>query len=388
MLPLDDKDLIEIPIDEIQLGHDADGLPRVEATDTPATGKPIEAEAEPAHKPTVRKAPEAPQVTEADLNAERQRSQRLQAERDRLAQEREAEHRRAETNETYALNAHRRSVHADYDKAEGDHQQIVAGISSTKATLDAIKRDLKAANTESDWDRVSELTEHMGLATAQLLALESGRGGAAARVAETKRIAEDTERALEGIREKRKEVPAAEAKPQQPVYDKPEDWVAAQTDIPPAIKTWLTDHVDFVTDQKKWRKVNNFATEWADDNGRESIGGSKFIEAMNERFFPETQEQEAEVAETEVVEPKAAEPQRRSQPAAPVSRTSAPGKAGGGSIKLTQAEYAIAPEVINAFEDLDPDLQAKYKVWSPTAARVQYDRNNKRADKDGKRLRA
>jgi hypothetical protein len=77
---------------------------------------------------------------------------------------------------------------------------------------------------------------------------------------------------------------------------------------------------------------------------------------------------------------------RRSAPAAPVSRSTPATPSGSNAIKLTTEQHAIAPDLYSKYEDLSPEVQAKFKQWTPTAARYQYHQDLKRAQADGKYL--
>ena len=304
-------DLIEIPSDEIQLGHDADGMPKVVAGEATATGAPIESEAD-------------------------DRLETLQKERDELARDKDrfaaeaateraartaAEERAAktgadlDTRTQQAVRAHVRSVTAEHQQVAAEHQQITSAISSHQQLADAAERELQAAMTEGDHAKAAKAQRELSRAEATLLALEQGRYGIEARVAETKRTLEDTERRI------REGEPAPERKQDaQPKTVEPlsAEWIAGS---PKATQPWLTTHkAKLANDPRLLKRVMNFAEGYALEKGDpNALDNPSFVRALDEKFFPKDEDMhvsddnEEEVAET----PK---PKAKKVAAAPVSR--------------------------------------------------------------------
>lgn len=383
---LPDDDLIEIPIDEMQLGHDEDGLPKSEPGTKPATGKPIEAEAD---APVERKrTPKAePAIDPAELSEARRAAVEAKAEAARERAEREKAEKALDTRTGQGLEAHRRAVKAEYWQTATEHQHITSSLASTKDSLAEAKRNLKAAHEAQDGERIADLTEHIGTLSSYVTSLDQGRHSVAAREAEAKKAYEETEQYFEAARTAEAKKPAVvEDKPSQPT---PDQWIAQ---FPRKTQSWLKANKDYVTDPDKHLQLQDFANEWVSDYGKETLHSPQFIEALNERFVPQTEVEEASVAETEpeVVEVQKPEP-RKSQPAAPVSRSASPGRpsGSGGTIKLTQDQHAMAPQLYTAsdYEGFDPEVKRRFPQWSENAARFQYHADLRRAEKDGKHLK-
>ncbi len=385
---IDDRELIEVDATDIEGGQDADGLPKTIPTAKPA------AKATPKVEPN------------PELEEFRRRNATLQRERDEAAAAARAQYERAEalakqnteTGEqlenrtTQALRSHWRAVTEAENRALAEHQQTLANLASQKALADAAEREFQAALEVNDPARIAQANRKMNEATAQLTLLEASKYGTERAVADAKAVIEDTRSQYEAMRTAKpaeQEPPVREEKREAEPAPKmsPEAWIDQH---PRKTREWLHAHKEYVTDKAKHQDLLSFGEEWVRDYGQATLHSPQFVDALKAKFAPATEEVVEETTEEpEVAEVAEAKPATRSAPAAPVSRGTTPARASGGanSIKLTPEQYAIAPDVINAFEDLDPDLQTKFKVWSPTAARFQYDRNMKRAEKDMKGMK-
>lgn len=382
---------IEI-IPSIQLGFDpVTGMPRTEPADEP---KP---------KPEAKKAEPDPELTSL--------RQKLAEERERFAQEaadartaREAERTRADkaekdrdTNSTYAIRAHRDAVTARYHEATQAQSEIESGLQAAQAikgTLEDTKRRILADDNLDPKERANQLVKvdsDLNAYANRIETLESGKRGVESRVAEARHTYEETERRLASLRDKEPEVkePEPEKKTTETKITTADDFIAQ---APRAAQDWLKEHKEFAApNSKELRRLSAYAAAWLADNDRDpndskawdGVDANAFKTAMDAKFFPKSKQEEAEVAETEpeAVETKPAT--RQATPSAPVSRSGTPSNPGkSGAIKLTPEQYAMAPELITDFADLDADFQAKFKAWSPTAARYQYERNLQRALKE------
>lgn len=315
-------DIIEIPSDEIQLGADADGLPKTIAGDKVATGKPIEAEADDsAGKEAARIAEIEKERDEARAEADRH-AREAAAERTRAAEALELASRRGQdldkrTGE--AVGAHRARVRSDYEKVYGDYERITSGIGSAQAMLAQAETDLATAHTNGDAVRIAQLTSHVGKLSGQLSQLESLKPNAEAYLQEAKSTWEDTERAVADIARKRSEAPEPEARPAAKGPKDFRDFADNYSDqwidsSPRAAQSWLRKHKDeVIKDPEKFERLNAFANHYKAKH--KNLESSGFVEALDAEFFPD----ESKVADEhdEVVEEK---PRAKRVAAAPVTR--------------------------------------------------------------------
>ncbi len=373
---------IEI-IPSIQLGFDpVTGMPRTEPAEEPKP-KPVKAEPDP------------------EITSLRQKLAEGDRERERIAQEatearaaREAEKTRADkaekdrdTNSTYAIRAHRDAVTARYQEAYQAQSEIETGLQAAqtiKASLEEAKRRVITDDNLDPHERARQqvkIDSDIAALAARMETLEAGKRGVESRVAEARQTYEETERRLASLRE-RPEPEAQEERVPQPPKNADEFISAA----PAQLKGWLAEHREFADPNSDENvDLQGFAAKWLRKNGgnHAALNSEAFREALDGKFFPkQSKQEEAEVAEPEVKE-EAKTATRQATPSAPVSRSGTPSNPGkSGAIKLTPEQYAMAPELITDFADLDADFQAKFKAWSPTAARYQYERNLQRALKE------
>lgn len=204
--------------------------------------------------------------------------------------------------------------------------------------------------------------------------LETGKRGA---VEEVERVRGILRSMAEVEAAPKQEVRQEPVKKPEPKQQTPDDWIAQ---FPKETTgAWLSEHKDFVTDDKKHRKLMRYVEDLVDDHGQGFLHSQDFVDKLNERFFPKAAKQEDDVADKDEagVEIDTAEPEtpaKASIPAAPVSRGS-PGKASGGGtqtkVRLTPEQAAIAPH-------LYPDAK------SPQEARQAYALDLLRAQKEGR----
>lgn len=377
--PDEDEDLIQILPDETQPGVDVEGEPE------PAGGKakePVVAE------PATKKGKDAALNADDAFDALKKDVEEANARSDANARKAADAERKAETErqarvkaEEFAATAGDTSLRDRWDKVNTNKSLLDNALASTNRHIEQARRELKAAVDAGNSDAVVSLTENLADLKSDLRDLTHGSQAAEAEV-------KAEERRILSIREKQKQ--AAEAKPtpepEQPKQS-PDDWISTiRSNVGSKPADWLSEHKDFVTDGKKHQQLLKFSDYYASKG--KPLNSNDFIQALNDEFFPEDTDMADPDDEPEVIEtPTKTTQTRKSAPTAPVSRSASPSQSSSsaaGTIQLSKDEYAAAPEVINAFEDLDPDLQTKFKQWSPTAARFQYDRNKKRAMKDNK----
>jgi hypothetical protein len=291
---------------------------------------------------------------------------------------------------TQALRAHWRAVNETHDRTVAHHKQVLAQIASNKALEASAERELQTAlEAGQDAGRIAKANAALASAAASLTMLEAQRAAAEQAVTDSQSVVERTQSQYEAIRQTREEQ-AKQAKTEpKPAAEEPEakrltvdQWIDQH---PRKLASWLREHKELCTDEAKRAELMQFGAEYAQDYGQAAVHTPQFIEAMAAKFAPKTEDDEVDDENNEPPVEEKPEP-RRSAPAAPVSRGNSPTRPSGSGdkIKLTPEQHAIAPTIIDSFEDLDPDFKERFKVWSPTAARFQYERNLKKSLSDGK----
>lgn len=313
----DDDMIIEIPSDTIEMGHDADGLPKT----VPSNRKVAREEApEPRAREASRSSPQEEEAAELEAarNRMREAQQRIsQMERD-MAAERDAR-RRAETgaldDRTFAWRTHMAKLNADHEQMKGWH-------AAANAAREQARRELRVAKEAGDGDAEAAALERITVATTQMQEFERGRAGVEAEIARNREPYEQFEAALHATRHRRGEPDTA--KKEEPRQLSPDEWV--DTQAPNSIRGWLKEHRDFMPGGKNIRQLNRFVDEWLEthNDDRGTLDTKAFARALDDKFFPSDEEREIEMADDErrvkVEETPAKRTTSKTAPAAPVSR--------------------------------------------------------------------
>ena len=384
-MQVDDERLIEIPIDDITVGFDDDGLPRVDPVDPKAKAAPKEDEpviaAEGDEPAPVEKKPkkEQPNKFAQELEEARRTAAQARAERDeavRIANEareaREAsEQRLGKTTDV--------AQRLNWDNLNGAYDTIVGGIALAQNTLEQAKAAYAAAQETQNFNAAANAHEAIAEAKVQLLELNRGKANIESEIARTRRALEAE--AAEAKQPKKQ----AEPDPQPPKKQQtPDEWIDANLSVA-APNKWLKEHREFMTDPSKHRQLLAFAQYYETMNGAGSYNSDGFAKALANEFDPQTED---DMDDNEAVEEAPKPVAKKSAAAAPVSRSGQPGNSGGGSntIKLTQEEYATAPQLYGPsdYDLFAPEVKRKFPSWSENAARYQYDHDKKRAQKENR----
>lgn len=394
--------IIEISPNDMAAGTDPEtGLPITVPVDKPNGKAPGGIVAKPKDRvPTLAELDQAKRETasertrrEAAESDARTRSKEAQEAQEQLAalQPRVTEaERQRDVRTVQAYGAH-------YERTRSEFQRLEDGIGSAEALAQSIVGEIKNASEAGNHEQIAKLQRELSRAEAQLVYLQ----GAKTNASYTLKEAEDTYRDLLAGKAPAKQaadppeppekVKAKEKEPDKQATVTPEQWIEGVRGVAgDEVVSWLNEHKEYASGKPN-RTLIRFADQWADDHGVENLKSADFLAALKAKFSPEPNEgddvsdNDNQEGEAEVQEPAPQQQtQRRAAPSAPVSRTSSPGKPGGGpeKITLTQDQYAIAPDIYGSFEELSPEAQAKFKTWSPQAARWQYDKDLKRAKKD------
>jgi hypothetical protein len=341
MPPNEDDDIVvAIPDDEL-VDIKGAGAAQADATGEPVNKKEV-------REPQARVSPLARGRGERDPDVEeRRKAEAIQRERDearRLAEEAQAradalEARvREESTARVAAEDNARlredqAMRAHWSSLESKKSQIETALAAQKAAAAAAERDVIEATEKGDAVKLAAAQRAISRAEAALQTLEGGVADVDRRLEETRRLfsEHDTQRdatlaqrrQIEAQR-RAQEAEAAQQRQQQP--PDPDAWIntTARQALGDDGADWLRSNREFVTDEKKTRAFLRFADQYADDHGKDSLRSPEFLEALNDRFFPDGQEADERPARASrrQAEPEGEVERPRSRvAAAPVSRS-------------------------------------------------------------------
>lgn len=383
---------IDIPIDDIAMGVDPDGLPKTVpgkgaggTGGAPAEGKPAgkagaaEGGAVAGKGEGQRKAKAEPrQPTIAELEAARRERDAKGREAAAAMAEAQAARALADTEakargeaEGALLKTRGQALNEYYSRIAGELSQITSAIASTEALATSAQSALQAAMADENATadvraaRVAKAQRELSRAEAELVQLESGKSGAERAVAEAKWYLEEEARNNASLTAARAEDAKAKAQPKGQAgavagQQTPDQWIDnVRSTIGAKVADWLSEHKEYVTDGKLNAKAIAFANNYAlVEEG--ALNSDEFIEALNARFFPEEDDDgdgggaEGDRAGrmTAVVEDEPRRPAAKAAPkathAAPVSRSGdyySSRNPNGSRIKLSPALASIAREL-------------------------------------------
>lgn len=391
-MTIDDEDLIEIIPSDIELGADADGLPKTVAKELPKDkdGAPdIGHKDKPSAKETAAKKAEEDLVAAlkrdketaiAERDAERARATKAEADTVAAVEGRTKAEETASVRTEQAMRAHWERIHA--------HKQLMeTEVATSENAATMAEREYQAAFEAQDGARMAKAQREIAKAEARITQVQAGFPELEREINKTRSAFEAQQASVPEVPEKKE---PEKKEPAAPKYKTPDDWIdgEAKTFVGDDGAAWLKSHKDYVTDTAKNQQLLSFANYYGSKHGQSALKSAAFIKALDAEFFPDKQE----TAVIEDTEPEAEDevavetaPARKSAPSAPVSRNGKPAQASSGAaIKLNQDQYAIAPDIYPSYEDLSPETRQKFPAWSPTAARFQYHNDLKRAEKDNK----
>ena len=353
--------VVEIPTD-IEMGIDADGLPKTVAKDG-GVQKP----AEPEWSEDDRKQIET-------LRKERDEHARIAAERAREAAEAKAQvtsEREARTTAEKSAETNRLGkMRVEYDLLHSDHQQIQSALNANKIELSTAESDLQTALTNADYETAAKIQSKIGKLAAFEGQLETAKTRAERAISDAKAYIEQ-----ELANPPKKEDPKPE--PDKPKQLSPDEWIdTVRTSVGSTVADWLKVHKEFVTDPKLHKRMLTFSENYV-LNEEKPLNDPEFIKALEAKFLPK--KTEVEVAENNddgviVVD---TEPKRTSTAAsvaAPVSRATTPTRSSTTNASL---KVRLTPDQAAMAQSLHPNLPAE-------EARKKYAENLLRAQRDGK----
>jgi hypothetical protein len=253
-----------------------------------------------AREPVIDEAPAAPEPDEAAIlelkrQLDAEKAARLQERQAREAAEQAARAARSETDDT-------------------NLRLVENALETVKANLKDLKRTYAEAAAVGDWDRAAEAQEHIARAAKRAEDLETGKQ---AMQAEAKRP----------------------TRPAASTATDPVERMVADWKLTPRSADWVRKHPEFASDTNLQRKMvaahNLVASDYVPDS-------DAYFDAIEEVLkVNKTREPRAEEGET--FSDAAAPVQRRSPPAAPVSRQSVSGSGSApGQVRLTAQEAEMA----------------------------------------------
>lgn len=276
----------------------------------------------------------APDPAVAELKAQYEELQRKDAEREkRLDAERAARadaERRAETSRKEAETARTEVV-----EHQGD--SIASGIAAAEAEANSAEQAYAAAMEAGNFADAAKAQRRMARAEAETVRLNEGKDDLEARkVAPAKGETRTEQRRA----------------PDDPV----EAYIQGRSE--PTAK-WLREHRDWVTDEKKNRKLTAAHWQAVDDNGLK-VDTPEYFE------FVETQIGLKQPAKTNGATNGATIRTRRaSVPVAPVQNSGGGTNGGGTEVVLTRGEAAAATDGTHIWNYDDPSGQKRFKKGEP-----------------------
>lgn len=312
---LDDEVIVAIPDESVKIRDGEPAVPAQEKKDPPARVSALARSG--------RSRDDAPEKDERIAALEREREEaRREAEAARAALAEAAEFARQAqagrvTAEDTARLREQQAMRAHVLRLQSDKSQIEGAISATQSEAAMAQRELIQAIEAGDAKRQAEAQHAIAKAEAALSQLENGKYAADTELSKANRLFEEHEQARTAAR-KAEPAPERRAEP-QPEAMTPDKWI--DTTVRQVLgdkgADWLRENKQFATDTKLNRKFLRFADEYAEDHGQGALKSAEFLEALNDKFFPDREEREPEperVAERQ-------RPTARATSAAPVSRT-------------------------------------------------------------------
>lgn len=312
---LDDEIVVAIPDDTVVLDNKEVGSAPAEKKEPPARVSALA-------KGGARDGDDERKVADraAALERERDEARREAEEARRLAAEAAEAARIAHAGRTQAEDNARlreqQAMRAHFARLQSDKSQIEGAISATQAEEANAQAELMRAIEAGDASKQAAAQKAMAKAAAALAQLENGKYAAEQEISRAQRLFEErqeaSKRTAEATPPARTPEPAA-----APAPTTPEQWIdgTARQVLGDKGADWLRSNKEFAVDPKMNRKFLRFADEYAEDHGQAALKSQDFLDALNERFFPDR----AEAVEEEVVEKPRAPP--RATAAAPVSRS-------------------------------------------------------------------
>lgn len=254
--------------------------------------------------------------------AEKQRlADEAQARAEQFAEQARLAHEaRIKADET-ALVRERQAMGAHWEKLHSDKSQIETGIAAAQERERSAVERYTAAREAGDIKAEAEALKMLSESQSTIAQLEQGKIAIDGRISETQRLFEEHARARQKAEEdtQRERQERERQPPRQEAPPSPDEWIDKQAKavLGTAGADWLKAHKEFAADPKMNRKFLRFADDYADDHGRDALKSREFLAALNEKFFPD---QDEEVDQEEREPEPVREERPRTKAAAPVQR--------------------------------------------------------------------
>lgn len=367
----DDTLVVEVP--EIELGFDADGLPKVVAKDAQPEAKAKGGEVEWSEED--RKQVE--ELRRAKQEADR-RAAEAQRERDEARATAENERKGRTEAETAAERGRLANLRKDWDLLHSDRDRLDAYANSVAIEIAQVKKDLENAQLNADYATAADLNVKLGKLGATETEIDRAKRTADARIEEKKREIE-----YELANPPKREEPPAPKHQEQPKQQTPEDWIAGvRKEVGSVVADWLEQNKQFVTDPKLHQKMLKFADSYHTVEEK-PLNDPEFIKALEAKFMPK-KAQEVEVADEgsdDAIEIDMT-PKKAAAVAAPVSRATAPARPSTNNsmkVRLSPDQAAMAVQLY--VNKTNPETGRPY---TENEARTKYASQMLLAQKDGK----
>lgn len=338
--------IIDLPVMDITVDHDPDGLPKT---------VPVE-------QPREKKTAPAPKDDDAIKQVKRERDEALAARAREVADANaraEAAEKARDDAEGKAGQSKDIASRAYWDKLHGEYAQIESSIQTYKTLADTAKSHLRQvelarAKGEGDPEKLADAAvdaqERLAEAKAALLTLEQGKLGAADEIKRTRAALEAEAQGKKDVKPEVKEKvePKTEVKKQPTADEWINQWPKRTTG------NWLKENRAYVDDPGKHQELMDFINkEFLPEYGVNNLHTATFIDALNEKFgSTESESEEPEMEEEEAPAPVAKEPvKKKVVAAAPVGRN------GGyySSKSPNNPKVWMRPQLVQAAKDIGED---------------------------------
>ncbi len=319
-IKLDDEVIVKIPDESVVKVGDGDAAPVVTETKDPparvsalARGGRGRGDGDGGVKDDAAERIAALEREREEARREADEARRALAEATEAARAAQAGMRTAE--DTAQLRE-QQAMRAHVLRLQADKSQIEGAISATQSEAAMAQRELIQAIESGDAKRQAAAQHAIAKAEAALSQLENGKYAAETELAKANRLFDQHEQSKTT---KTAEPPPPERRADPPpAVMTPEKWIdtTARDVLGEQGADWLKANKQFATDPKMNRKFLRFADEYAEDHGQGALKSAAFLDALNDKFFPD-RETDRDEPEPVVERPRQT---ARTTSSAPVSR--------------------------------------------------------------------
>ena len=363
-MPPDDDLIVEVD-PNIEMGFDADGLPKTVLREQPKKADDIQFSKE-----------DREQIEDLKRQRDQALADAARARAEAATRVNDAESKRLVA-ETAAVKHSDEALRHRWEKTNAEYDSVKSMIQSQKVEMETAKAAVRTASEAGDSSQVADLQERIATLAATQVDLQKAERSIKS---ELGRIEEDVRGVIAARKtEKTKidEAPKPELK--QPT---PEEWIdGVRKSVGDKVANWLNENRQFVTDTKLNNKVIKFADAYQAMEEK-PLNSDDFIAELNAKFLPKKAAEPTH--DDNIIEiDMNPSPPRAASVAAPVSRAVTPARSStGDGVNRIRLTPEMAKHASLLFEGKrDPDTG---KIMTEQDARRRYGANMMRAQAEGK----